>query len=139
LVSISEFINLLNSTFVVAYNNFVYYIGEIGKTLPSGLFPYFLYNPQTRLMAFVTHLIIIYTLLPSIHREISLHTLTVRNEFIPLSTGQKLQIVNPGIGTTGQPYISSIPLLIDYIVPVQQFGQKNRRIFFQQQNSEGQL
>jgi hypothetical protein len=40
---------------------------------------------------------------------------------------------------TGQPYISSIPLLIDYIVPVQQFGQKNRRIFFQQQNSEGQL
>jgi hypothetical protein len=159
LVSISEFINLLNSTFVVAYNNFVYYIGEIGKTLPSGLFPYFLYNPQTRLMAFVTPKYFLdgsilplpidvyvsndiygfiygFPSLPSYiagYTKLKIDTLdynlytspqypsgnqSVRNEFIPLSTGQKLQIVNPGIDTTGLSYISSIPVLIDYIVPI---------------------
>jgi len=186
LVSIAEFIDLLNSAFVVAYNNFVYYIGEIGKTLPSGLFPYFLYNPQTRLMAFVTPKYFLdgsilplpidvyvsndiygfiygfpslpsyiagYTKLKIDTLDYNLYTspqypsgnqsayinyqefptdyefndlqsiiisttLPVRNEFIPLSTGQKLQIVNPGIDTTGLSYISSIPVLIDYIVPI---------------------
>jgi hypothetical protein len=72
----------------------------------------------------------IYILRRYIHRLICLLILTVRNEFIPLSTGRKLQNVNPGIGTTGLSYISSIPVLIDYIVPVQQFGQQNQRIFY---------
>jgi hypothetical protein len=196
--SISYFINLLNSACVQAYNNFVSAMAQIGKTLPSGTFPYFLYNTQTRLMAFVTptfflngsivplpidlyvsndvfDFIYSFPSLPSFisgysklkinnidynlytsplypsgnqsayinYQEFSTDyefndlqsiiistTLPVRNEFIPLSTGQKLQTVNPGIGTTGLSYISSIPVLIDYIVPVQQFGQQNQRIFY---------
>jgi len=57
-------------------------------------------------------------------------SLPVRNEFIPLSTNQPLQTVNPSIGTSGLSYISSIPVLTDYVVPVEQFGQQNQRIFY---------
>ena len=194
--SISDFISLLNAAFSVAYSNFVYYIGEIGKTLPTGYSPYFLYNPQTRLMAFVVPKYFldgsilplpvsicvsndIYGYIygfPSVASEIPGYTnlrinssdyniytspqypstnqsayinyqefptdyefndlqsviigtsLPVRNEFIPLSTNQPSQPIVTG--SSGISYISSIPVLTDYIVPVEQFGQQNQRIYY---------
>jgi hypothetical protein len=198
--SIAYFIVLINQAFSVAYNNFASAMAQNGYSIPNSIPPYFMYDPRTRLMAFVVNSIFInntfttppipfeihvsndifyyinsfptmptsifgYTRLRVLNLDYNVFTssiypsgnqsayinyqefptdfnfnnlqsiivstsLPVRNEFIPLSTGQKLQTVNPGLGTTGLSYISSIPVLIDYIVPVEQFGQQNQKIFY---------
>jgi hypothetical protein len=57
-------------------------------------------------------------------------SLPVRNEFIPLLTSQSLQSISPQGNISGLSYISSIPVLTDFLVPIKRFGQQNQRVFY---------
>jgi hypothetical protein len=57
-------------------------------------------------------------------------TLPVRNEFVPLSTNQPNKVINTQGNTSGLSYISSIPVLTDFLVPIDRFGQQNQRVFY---------
>jgi hypothetical protein len=57
-------------------------------------------------------------------------TLPVRNEFVPLSSNQPNKVINTQGNTSGLSYISSIPVLTDFLVPIDRFGQQNQRVFY---------
>jgi len=51
--SIAVFINLLNSAFNTAYNNFYSMASSLGFSFPTNVPPYFMYDPRNRLISFV--------------------------------------------------------------------------------------
>jgi hypothetical protein len=57
-------------------------------------------------------------------------SLPIRNEFVPLSTNQSQQVINTSGNISGLSYISSIPVLTDFLVPIDRFGQQNQRVFY---------
>jgi hypothetical protein len=57
-------------------------------------------------------------------------TLPVRNEYIPLATGQSERVINSQGNVSGLSYIFSIPVLTDFLVSIEKFGDQNQRVFY---------
>jgi len=55
-------------------------------------------------------------------------SLPVRNEFVPLKSSTS-QSIGSGL-VSNLSYISSIPILTDYLIPVERFGEQNQQVFY---------
>jgi hypothetical protein len=57
--SVAYFIILINQAFAQAYTNFAAVMNSKGFSMPSGIPPYFMYDPRNRLMSFVVNSIFV--------------------------------------------------------------------------------